>query len=542
MDRRLVLGCGAVGHDVIEWAVEQPGPLHVVTNDRSRVDVLRDDSVRAVEADPAEPAMYPDAADVVVVAGDDPAENRVAAEAARVRFPDALLVAYTGRGADPATKRAIQSVADRVLDHEGSIAERVLGVASGNPAVRMRKLRHVLRSIDGRLAVIAHDNPDPDALASAVALVALAADAGVGADACYFGEISHQENRALVNLLDLDLRNLDPGDSPDEYDGIALVDHSRPGVNDGLPQDTPIDIVVDHHPPRDPVEARFVDLRTEAGATSTLLADYLERFGVPPDRTTATALLYGIRIDTKDFIREASRMDFEAAAYLLAEADESVLERVETPSMNAEVLETLARAIRNREVRNSALATGVGQIRDRDALAQAADRLLEMEGVSSTLVYGFKNGTVYVSGRARGTDLDLGETLRDAFDAIGSAGGHADMAGAQIPIGILADVEEDSTESLAVVVEDIVSERYFETLEETPTTQHWSLGSDLAYEYPDGTVAALERTEGEEGGEHEERTDRGGRGESGKRATGAGNGEDGGDMDGADETGDAGDA
>jgi nanoRNase/pAp phosphatase (c-di-AMP/oligoRNAs hydrolase) len=518
MDRRLVLGCGAVGHDVIEWAIERPGRLHVVTSDRSRVDALRDDSVRAIEADPAEPAVYPDAADVVVVAGDDPAENRAAAEAARARYPEALLLAYTGRDADPDTKRAIGSVTDRVLDHERSVGERVLGVANGDPAVRMRKLRGVLRSIEGRLAVVAHDNPDPDALASAVALVALAADAGVDADACYFGEISHQENRALVNLLDLELRNLPPGDPLEGYEGVALVDHSRPGVNDGLAEETPIDIVVDHHPPRAPVEARFVDLRAEAGATSTLLADYLERFGVPPDRTTATALLYGIRIDTKDFTREASGMDFEAAAYLLSEADESVLERVETPSMNAEVLETLARAIRNREVRNSALATGVGPIRDRDALAQAADRLLDMEGVSSTLVYGFKDGTVYASGRARGTDLDLGETLRDAFDAIGSAGGHADMAGAQIPLGILADVEDDSTESLAAVVEDIVSERYFETLEETPTTPYWSLGSDLAFEYPDGTAAAIERAEGDESGDESE--DRGA-GRTGADADGA---------------------
>ncbi|MFC4360062.1 DHH family phosphoesterase [Halobium salinum] len=525
MDRRLVLGCGTVGHDVIEWAVDQPGRLHVITSDPSRVDVLRDDSVRAVEADPTEPAVYPDSADVVVVAGDDPERNRVAAEAARARYPDALLFAYTGEGADAESKAAIGAVADRVLDLEHAVGDRVLDVATGDAAVRMQKLRRVLWSLDGPLAVVAHDNPDPDALASAVALVRLAEDAGVDADACYFGEISHQENRALVNLLDLDLRDLDPDETLDDYAGIALVDHSRPGVNDGLSEDTKVDIVVDHHPPRAPVEARFVDLRSDAGATSTLLTDYLERFGVAPDRTTATALLYGIRIDTKDFTREASSMDFEAAAYLLSTADESVLERVETPSMSAEVLETLAKAIRNRDLRDSALATGVGRIRDRDALAQAADRLLDMEGVSATLVYGFKNGTVYVSARARGTGLDLGETLRDAFDAIGSAGGHADMAGAQIPLGILADVDEGSAESLAEVVRDIVSERFFETLKDAPQTPPGDLGTDLAYELPgdgvddsdpssagesatsggDGAgLSALERAEGDESGDDEE--------------------------------------
>ncbi|MFC6725669.1 bifunctional oligoribonuclease/PAP phosphatase NrnA, partial [Halobium palmae] len=101
------------------------------------------------------------------------------------------------------------------------------------------------------------------------------------------------------------------------------------------------------------------------------------------------------------------------------------------------------------------------------------------------------------------TDLDLGETLRDAFDAIGSAGGHADMAGAQIPLGILADVEEGSSASLATVVEEIVSERYFETLEDAPQTPLGHLASDFAYEYPND-AAAIERAEGDESGDESE--------------------------------------
>lgn len=91
-----------------------------------------------------------------------------------------------------------------------------------------------------------------------------------------------------------------------------------------------------------------------------------------------------------------------------------------------------------------------------------------MEGVKVSLVYGYKNGTVYVSGRARGADIDLGETLRDALGQIGSAGGHADMAGAQLPLGILEEVGNDSTESLTEVVRGIVSGRFFETLGTAP--------------------------------------------------------------------------
>jgi nanoRNase/pAp phosphatase (c-di-AMP/oligoRNAs hydrolase) len=317
-----------------------------------------------------------------------------------------------------------------------------------------------------------HDNPDPDAIASAVALCRIAESVGVEAEACYFGDISHQENRAFVNLLDLGLRNFESdGDTEaalSEFAGIALVDHSRPGVNDQLPPDTLIDVVIDHHPPKDPVEASFVDLRSNVGATSTLLSEHIERLGVPLTEDVATGLLYGIRVDTKDFAREVSTADFEAAAYLLPHADTSVLERVESPSISADTFSTMARAIRNRELDGTVLATCVGSLSDRDALAQAADQLLNMDGVTTTLVYGFRDGIVYVSARARGTDIDLGETMRAAFGQIGSAGGHADMAGAQIPLGLLGEVEGEEQESLTSVVSEVITERFFETVRSVP--------------------------------------------------------------------------
>ena len=467
--RRLVLGCGSVGNRMVGELTGHPGELHVITADSGRATALRDEHVSAVEADPLDPANYPDTAGLVVVAGETATDNLTAADRARERFPDAVIVAYAGEDATEADLRALRELADRIVDPIGAATERVLDVATGATADRLRRMVRALRSVDGTLAVVAHDNPDPDAIAAAVALVRIARFAGTDARACYYGEISHQENRALVNLLDIEMQNLDPAEDPrEEFAAFALVDHSRPGVNDSLPEDIVPVVVVDHHPPREPIDAGFIDLRDGVGATSTLLAEYLDRFGLRPDSRVATALLYGIRIDTKDFTREVSEADFDAAASLLPYVDDAVLDRVETPSLNPAVLDVLARAIENREQRGPALATCVGEITDRDALAQAAERLLDMEGVQTTLVYGFRDGVVYASGRTRGADLDLGETLRDALDQIGSAGGHADMAGAQVPLGILGDVGEESKESLTDVVRDIIAGRFFETLEDAP--------------------------------------------------------------------------
>ncbi|QLK25781.1 DHH family phosphoesterase [Natrinema zhouii] len=468
---RLVLGCGTVCRKVTERVAERAGRVLVITDDESVVETLRDESVPARSADPADPDTIAniDTPSVIFVASDRTDVNRAALEAARSRFPDAVIVAYLGGNAVAADRDRFAELADRIIDPTAAIADQAIDETASPSAEAAIELRDRLAAIDGRLAVVAHDNPDPDAIASAVALVDIAESVGVTADACYFGDISHQENRAMVNLLELELRNMAPADSLAEYSAFALVDHSRPGVNDQLPTDLHVDIVIDHHPPRGPVPGEFVDLRQGAGATSTVLTEYLDRFDFAIDPSTATALLYGIRVDTNDFTRGVSPADFRAASILSPSVDTSILRQIEQPSLEGETLETIARAIKNRVQRDSVAVASVGRIGDRDALPQAADQLLAMEGIETTLVFGFDDEMVFLSARSRATDIDLGETLRDGFDRIGSAGGHADMAGAQLELGILGSADDEvEVESIVSVVEEVIMNRFFEAIETRP--------------------------------------------------------------------------
>ena len=208
---------------------------------------------------------------------------------------------------------------------------------------------------------------------------------------------------------------------------------------------------------------RYVDIRPTIGSTSTIITEYVRRLGITPDERLATALLYGIQTDTKGFTREVSTADFEAASELSEIANSDDLKRIESPSISGSVVDTLATAIERRDVRGSVLATCVGPITDRDALAQTADDLLNMEGITTVVVYGYTDETIYVSGRTRGTPLDLGAVLREALDRIGSAGGHANMAGAQLPLGILSGADE--SEDLTSVVHELVAERVFAAIE-----------------------------------------------------------------------------
>ena len=468
MDTRVVLGSGAPARALGRALAERSGgrPVHVLTPEESTADRVREAGGSATVADPTDRDALAAVGDVggVVVAAPDPDDALARLRAARTVYPDAALVAYLG-GDGPGEGRwtAVADAADRVVD-PGEVTADYLMERLTEQGLRKRQLRRVLRGIE-ELAVVTHDNPDPDAIASAVALQRIAVASGCEAEVYYYGAINHQENRALVNLLEFDLTSLEPGVEPDA-DGVALVDHSRPGVNDGLPEDREVDVVVDHHPPRGPVEGRFVDLRSEAGATSTLLVDYLDGFGMTPATDLATGLLFGIRTDTREFRRGVSAMDFEAAAWLVPWADLGTLERVGTPSISAETFETIAAAVRNRREEGKVLLTCVGRFTDRDALAQAADRLVDMEGTATAVVYGIMEGTIHISARSRDSALDLGEALRDAFGRVGSAGGHADMAGAQITLGVLEAVEDE--ESLVEVVEAFVTNRFLETVDATP--------------------------------------------------------------------------
>ena len=468
MSSRLVVGAGSTAQTIIDAVSGDHGTLRVLTDDEHRAETLREDGVSVTVTEEFDEATMREtgiAPATVVVASDDPSTNVAAAETVAELFPDAFRLCYTGYGATQSQRDRIDTVADRLVDPEAALADR-LRESIGDGGSRTRKLQGVLRDIDGHLAVVTHDNPDPDAIASAVALGELAVRAGCEVSVCYYGDISHQENRAFVNLLEYDLVNLDAGDRAalESYDGFALVDHSRPGVNDQLPEDLPIDIVIDHHPPRLPVEARFVDLRSGVGATSTLLVDYFDRLGVELPEHIATGLLFGIRVDTKDFRREVSGDDFQAAARLVERADMDALQRIEDPSVSGETLSIIGRAIDNRKAEGSVLLSCVGELSDRDALAQAADRLLDLEGIHATMVYGVLDGTIYVSARARGADIDLGEVLRDAFGQIGSAGGHADMAGAQITLGVLDSVD-DREKSLHSIVTSVVNDRFLDAVQ-----------------------------------------------------------------------------
>ena len=314
-----------------------------------------------------------------------------------------------------------------------------------------------------RLAVVCHDNPDPDCIASALAVRTIATESGVGdIDILYGGEVSHQQNRAFVNLLGVSMSRFDEADLG-MYDVIGFVDHSQKGANNSVPEDAKIDFVIDHHPPENGVDAGFVDVREEFGATTTILVEYLRELSITPETETATALLFAIRAETLEYLRDTTPMEYDASRYLHELADIDLLERMTNPAFTPETLDTIGEAILGREVRASSLVAGVGVITERDALPQAADYLMRLEGISTVLVFGVVEDEIEISARSKDSRVDLNQVMRDAFGDVGSAGGHRAMAGAQVPLGVFSDMAV-ADEKMIELVSGTVKKRFFDAM------------------------------------------------------------------------------
>ncbi|WP_181687130.1 DHH family phosphoesterase [Halorhabdus salina] len=463
MSTYAILGCGSVGHAVAEALVEENKDVLILDKDEGRVEALRDQDLNARTADIRDESIAAelDDRDVVLILSPDVEANAAAVEHLRDRDEDQFIVA---RASDPVSADDLSELgANVVINPSAVIADSALrALETGEIEHKANQLAAVVDNTDERLAILIHRGPDPDSIASAAALRAIADSRDIDADIIYEGDIGHHENRAFVNLLGLELTSRSAVDL-DDYDTFALVDFAKSGGPPAEDVEDRIDIVIDHYEVEMGSEAEFTDVRPNVSATSTILTKYIQELDLSLDHEVATALLYGIRAETLDFKRDTTPADLTAAAYLYPFADHDTLEQVESPSMSPETLDVLAEAIRNRQVRGSHLVSNAGFIRDRDALAQAAQQLLNLEGITTTAVFAIADDTIYLAARSKDIRMNIGNVLEEAFGQIGETAGHSTDASVEIPLGIFTGIEtsEDNRDTLLELTEEAVRSKLF---------------------------------------------------------------------------------
>jgi len=310
-------------------------------------------------------------------------------------------------------------------------------------------LRRLNDEDDSKVLIVCHDNPDPDALASAMAMKHLCESIGHDATIIHGGMIEHQQNQAMVKLLDLDVRRLildwEVEDLLKESDLVICVDFSHPGANNILPESCVPHIVIDHHTSEIRPAGDVILVRSEFAATSSLIASILMNSETELTREVATALAFGIRTDTLGFTRSFNAVDLRALSWLGAWIDWDLMRSFESPPRSQEVLAIFRQALTDATLDNGLMLAPITQMTDRDALSQVADFLLPTEDVDVVIAYGTRMGKVILSARSTNDSIHIGRILSQTFEK-GRAGGHKSLAGGQIPFDEIDS--EDSEEAM----------------------------------------------------------------------------------------------
>jgi nanoRNase/pAp phosphatase (c-di-AMP/oligoRNAs hydrolase) len=351
-----------------------------------------------------------------------------------VRDAGGTLIYILGIGAAATSRRA-----DEFHTEFADVAYLAMSELFGNPLVtefsrsltraRVQQYQRYLSDAD-RVLIMLHNDPDPDAMASGLALRNVLRRTKTTAIIGALQGVTRPENLRMINLLDIHVEVMSP-DTIREFDRVAMVD-VQPHYFGGLIDR--VDLVIDHHPEQAGYTALFKDVRADYGSTCTILTEHLRAVDVNISERTATAMLYAIKSDTLFFNRQTNRVDIEAFSYLYPLADAALIRKMEGAEITPERLDYVLKAHQSGQLVEQVFCAFLGAVPREDFIPYVADFFLQLENVKWTVVAGIVQDSLVVSVRNIGYSKNAGEFARRFFGDIGNAGGHRAMAKAVVPM------------------------------------------------------------------------------------------------------------
>jgi nanoRNase/pAp phosphatase (c-di-AMP/oligoRNAs hydrolase) len=299
----------------------------------------------------------------------------------------------------------------------------------------VKTLLEIVGEVD-QVMILPHNNPDPDALASAMALGhLLSEETGVTCSIGFGGIIGRAENKAFASYLGVPHWQDISGIPADQTAGIVLVD-TQPGMgNVNIPAGIPLLAVIDDHDKLPGTEITpFSDLRSGYGAVSSILVEYYQATGRSLTKVLATGLFYGIKSNTLGLSRNASRYDAAAYYYLQPKIDVGALGKIEQARVPAAYFKSFDLALRSARLYNDLVISDLGEITYPDLTAEIADLLLRLERANWVVCTGIYFDTLMISVRTRRRKYNAEQLALALAAELGMAGGHGTIAGGQIPL------------------------------------------------------------------------------------------------------------
>lgn len=320
--------------------------------------------------------------------------------------------------------------------------------------VRARVISHALKELvseSDKVIVMGHKRPDMDAIGSSIGIQKVA-------------EMNHRDGFIVINQDELDnsvqrlMNEIKKNESfysrfitPEQALEMAtddtllvVVDTHKPSmvIEDRLLAKIENVVVIDHHRRGEDFihNPLLVYMEPYASSTAELVTELLEYQpkNQKIDMLEATALLAGIIVDTKSFTLRTGARTFDAASYLRGQGADTVLvqrflkEDVDTFIKRAKIIETVS-------FYREGLAIAKGredEVYDQVLIAQAADTLLAMDGVTASFVISYRaDQMIGVSARSLG-DINV-QVIMETLEG----GGHLTNAATQLQNLSIEDVE-----------------------------------------------------------------------------------------------------
>jgi nanoRNase/pAp phosphatase (c-di-AMP/oligoRNAs hydrolase) len=377
--------------------------------------------------------------DLVVVAEYEEAPLRAILDTLRARKIPAKVMVFSSLPSRP----FVRDYPEFLFRDEGLIYKNEMRDLQRRAAGRQKvdTLRAVVR---GRpLLTLIWGNPDPDAIAASFALHELVhEDAHPASQIAYMGQFTRPENQAMANILKIPMRKF-TRDLLRPETVLATVD-AQPSFFT-LDQAPPFDIVIDHHPLTAPGGRAFTDVRPTYGSTATIFTEYFQASGTRMSKKIATALFYGLKIDTGNLTRNVSDADVSAFRYLRMRTDENMVRTIELSQLPLETLDYFAAAIANKKVAREVAFAYLGTIPNPDMCVHVADFFIKLTGISWAVLACRSKDRVVVVFRSDGFRRHAGKLAEQLFLDYGTAGGHRTMARAELEVArLVAELREPS--------------------------------------------------------------------------------------------------
>lgn len=291
---------------------------------------------------------------------------------------------------------------------------------------RLGELVKLLRG--HRVFIQTHNFPDPDAIASAYGLQVLLQQFDIQTIICHHGNVERATTANMVAEFGIDMTTDEDLEDMTAEDYIITVDAQKGNTNIRELIGNEI-ACIDHHPITGEYGGyKYSDIRL-VGSCATIIADYYRKHQIRMSEMVATALLYGIKCDTRDFTRGVTQLDVDIYSYLFPKANSQLIRHFQSSEIEFDELNAFADSMRKVEICNGVAFAELNFACSDAFMATVSDFVLDVDGVNFVVVYTRRNDGFRFSVRSEYEERDAGLIISEALKDVGGGGGHKSMAG-----------------------------------------------------------------------------------------------------------------